>query len=203
VRAHQEEIRAVARGPHLTDTRPVDMPTLMREFDHEIALEDGARLRLRPIVAADETLLMALHSRLSQQTAYQRFFTLMGRLPLDWAHYLANVDYRRRLALVAVDPDTSDLVAVARYETTADAQTVEVAFVVEDSWQNRGLGTALFSELLRAAAMNGIEHFRAWVLADNRRMLDLIARFATMGQRRLEQGVVEVTFTATPSVGVR
>ena len=179
------------------------MPTLMREFDHEIALEDGARLRLRPIVAADETLLMALHSRLSQQTAYQRFFTLMGRLPLDWAHYLANVDYQRRLALVAVDPGTSDLVAVARYETIADAQTAEVAFVVQDSWQNRGLGTSLFGELLRAAGMNGIERFRAWVLADNRRMLDLITRFGTIEQQRMEQSVVEVTFTAAPAVRVR
>lgn len=179
------------------------MPTLMHEFDHEIVLEDGARVRLRPIVAADEALLMALHSRLSQQTTYQRFFTIMRRLPVDWAHYLANVDYQRRLALVAVDPHTSDLVAVARYETTSDAQTAEVAFVIQDSWQNRGLGTSLFAELLRAAAMNGIERFRAWVLADNRRMLDLIARFGTIEQRRMEQGVVEVTFTAAPGVRVR
>lgn len=179
------------------------MPTLMREFDHEVVLKDGARLHLRPIAAEDETSLVALHSRLSQQTTYQRFFTIMRRLPLNWAHYLAHVDYERRLALVAVDPRTSDLVAVARYETAADGQTAEVAFVVQDDWQNRGLGTALFGELLRAAAMNGIASFRAWVLAENRRMLDLIARFGMISQRRLEQGVVEVTFTPTSSVRVR
>jgi RimJ/RimL family protein N-acetyltransferase len=179
------------------------MPTPMHEFDHEIVLADGARVRVRPIVAADETLLVALHNRLSQETTYQRFFTIMRRLPLDWAHYLANVDYQRRLALVAVDPNTSEVVAVARYEAMRDAQTAEVAFVVQDSWQNRGLGTSLFAELLRAAAMNGIERFRAWVLADNRRMLDLIARFGTIEDQRIEQGVVDVAFTGAPRVRAR
>jgi RimJ/RimL family protein N-acetyltransferase len=172
------------------------MATLMREFDREIVLKDGARIRLRPIGPGDEAALVALHGRLSQQSAYQRFFMIMPRLPVNWAHYLANVDYERRLALVAVDSDTADVVAVARYETTSDARTVEVAFVVQDSWQNRGLGTCLFGELVRAATLNGIDRFRAWVLADNRRMLDLIARFGTVAERRLEQGVVELVFTA-------
>ena len=180
----------------MVDTRPVDVATLMREFDHEIVLNDGARVRLRPIVRGDEASLVALHGRLSQQSAYQRFFTIMRRLPLNWAHYLANVDYQRRLALVAADPETADLVAVARYETMSDPRSAEVAFVVQDSWQNRGLGTRLFGELLHAASLNGIERFRAWVLADNRRMLDLIARFGAIAERNVAQGVVELVFTA-------
>jgi RimJ/RimL family protein N-acetyltransferase len=174
----------------------------MREFDHEIVLKDGARVRLRPILPGDEVSLVALHGRLSQQSAYQRFLMIMPRLPLNWAHYLANVDYQRRLALVAVDPDTADLVAVARYETTSDPRTVEVAFVVQDSWQNRGLGTRLFGELVRAATLNGMDRFRASVLADNRRMLDLIARFGAIAERTLEQGVVELVFTAPRSARV-
>lgn len=174
----------------------MDAETLRREFDREVVLKDGARVRLRPILPTDEAGLVALHGRLSQQSAYQRFLTLMPRLPRSWAHHLANVDYQGRLALVAVDPDTADLVAVARYETTADPRMVEVAFVVQDSWQNRGLGTRLFGELVRAASLNGIERFRALVLADNRRMLDLIARFGVVAARHLEQGVVEVVFTA-------
>ena len=117
------------------------------------------------------------------------------RLPPDWAHYLANVDYRRRLALVAVDPATESLVAVARHEPTAAADIVEVAFVVQDAWQNRGLGTRLFGALLAAANRNGFTRFRASVLADNRRMLDMIARFASVTARRLEHGIVELEFT--------
>jgi RimJ/RimL family protein N-acetyltransferase len=177
----------------------VDLATLTREFDREIVLKDGAHVRLRPILPGDEAALVALHGRLSLQSAYQRFFTVMRRLPLDWARYLANVDYERRLALVAVEPSTGDVVGVARYEATSDPRTVEVAFVVQDSWQNRGLGTCLFGELLQAARRNGVERFRAWVLADNRRMLDLIARFGAIGERRLENGVVELLFTAPAS----
>ena len=111
-------------------------------------------------------------------------------------HHLANVDYRHRLALVAVDPDTADLIGVARYEGTSEPATAEVAFVVQDDWQNRGLGTLLFGELLRAARLNRINRFRAWVLADNRRMLDLVARFGAVIDRTVENGVVELVFVA-------
>jgi RimJ/RimL family protein N-acetyltransferase len=189
-------------GEVFLDTLVVDLAALTREFDREIVLKDGARIRLRPILPGDEASLVALHGRLSQQSAYQRFFTIMRRLPLNWAHYLANVDYERRLALVAVEPGTGDVVGVARYEATSDPRTVEVALVVQDSWQNRGLGTRLFAQLLHAATLNGVERFRAWVLADNRRMVDLIARFGVIGERHLEQGVVELLFTAPASARV-
>ena len=95
-----------------------------------------------------------------------------------------------------MDPDA--LIAVARYEPAGEVGAAEVAFVVQDDWQDRGLGTVLFSELLAAAQMNGIQRFRAWVLADNRRMLDLIARLGDVSQRSIDQGVVELSFTARP-----
>ncbi len=68
----------------------------MTESDR--TLEGGLRLRL--IRPDDEPRLVALYDRLSRHTAYQRFFTVMRRLPIDWAHFLANVDYQTRLALV-------------------------------------------------------------------------------------------------------
>ena len=72
---------------------------------------------------------------------------------------------------------------------------VEVAFVVADGWQNRGLGTILFRRLMDAARARGVVGFRAWVLADNTRMLDLIARLGDVHARTLEQGVVELVFS--------
>ena len=57
----------------------------------------------------------------------------------------------------------------------------------------------LFSELLAAAELNGIRRFRAWVLADNRRMLDLIARLGEITQRSIDQGMAELVFTARPA----
>ena len=168
-------------------------------FDRELTLRDGSRVRMRPIRPDDAPRLIALYEHLSGDTRYQRFFSVMRRLPPDWASFLATVDYARRFALVAEapgDPDT--LVAVARYEPAGEPDTAEVAFVVQDAWQGRGLGTLLFGTLLEAAAGNGIRRFRAWVLADNRRMLGLIAHLGEVQQRAWEAGVVELTFVARP-----
>jgi RimJ/RimL family protein N-acetyltransferase len=166
------------------------------ELVRVVTTTDGVRVRIRPIRPDDAPRLIALYDRLSRHTAYQRFFTIMQRLPPDWARMLASVDYVSRLALV-VQPEASadEVVGVARYEPTDRPDTVEVAFVLQDGWQNRGLGTVLLGDLLSAARARGIRRFRAWVLADNTRMLDLLNRFTTITERKLEHGVVEVTFT--------
>ena len=170
------------------------MDTLsLSRFDRALTLSTGERVRLRPIRPEDEPRLSELYDRLSRDTRYQRFFTVMRRLPLDWAHFLANVDYDRRFALVIEDlsaPVTS-LVGVARYEAGVGDEP-EVAFVVEDRWQGKGLGTTLLMELFRAAVDNGYTRFSAFVLADNRRMLELFTRYADVLERRVEQGVVEL-----------
>jgi RimJ/RimL family protein N-acetyltransferase len=166
-------------------------------FQHDVTLRDGTRVRMRPIRPDDEPRLVGLYDRLSQDSRYQRFFSIRRRLPPDWAHFLANVDYVRRFALVVEAPgDPQTVIAVARYEPTGEPECAEVAFAVEDAWQNRGLGTVLFRELLAAAKGNGITRFCAWVLGDNRRMLDLIARLGKIQQRSYGQGVVELAFTA-------
>jgi GNAT superfamily N-acetyltransferase len=170
------------------------------DLEREVIADGDERVRLRPIRADDAPRLQALHARLSRQTIYQRFFSVLKRLPTDWARYLAEVDYRRRLALVLErGPATApELVAVGRYEPTEDPAMAEVALVVEDPWQRRGLGRLLLTELLRAAEERGVRRFRADVLADNTRMLDLIARSGVIESRRLEGGVVSLVFSRGP-----
>ena len=177
----------------------MDVVPYPADLEREISLRDGARVRIRPIRDDDAPALVDFYGRLSQQTAYQRFFAVMRRLPPDWARLLAHVDYRRRLALVAEDVSTDPptLIGVARYEPTERADTVEVAFVVQDGWQNRGLGTRLFDELLAAAVARGFRRFQAFVLSDNRRMLDLISRFGEVESRTMGSGVTELVFRRT------
>jgi acetyltransferase len=71
-----------------------------KDVEREVTLKNGARVRVRPILPEDEARLVTLYGRLSRHTAYERFFTVMKRLPANWAHHFANVDYRRRMALV-------------------------------------------------------------------------------------------------------
>ena len=173
------------------------------ELAREVVLRNGARVRVRAIRPDDAPRLVALFDRLDRDTVYHRFFTPMKRLPPDWARRLATVDYRRRLALVAeheagVEPE---LVGVARWEPTDDPETAEVAAVVEDRWQNQGLGTVLLADLLRAAEVRGISRFRAWVLADNARMLRLLARLAEVRERRTRRGVTELLLTRRDVAG--
>jgi acetyltransferase len=156
-----------------------------------ISLTDGTRVTLRPIRSDDESALTALYERLSPQTAYQRFFTVMRRLPPNWAHILANVDYDRRMAFVAIGPG-DELIGVARYAYDEPAREAEIAVVVEDRWQSRGLGTLLLSELIGYAQEKGIATLRAYVLAENVRMLKLLRRVATILDRKLESGVVSL-----------
>jgi len=168
-------------------------------FDRELTLRDGTGVRMRPIRPDDAPRLVALYDHLSRDSRYHRFFSVMQRLPPDWARFLATVDYQRRFALVAEAPgDPETLIAVARYEPGSEPDIAEVAFAVQDDWQGRGLGTVMFGELLAAAEANGIRRFQAWVLADNRRMLALITRFGEVQRRAFAQGVVELVFVARP-----
>jgi acetyltransferase len=163
-----------------------------------VRLRDGAEVRIRPIRPDDAAALTALYGRLSPERAYQRFFTVMRRLPPDWARILASVDHDRNEAIVAAGPD-GELVGVARYSSGAEADAAEIALVVQDAWQGRGLGGSLLAPLLAHAEGRGITCFRAYVLADNHRMLRLIHDLGVVSDRSLDQGVVSLRFTRRPN----
>ena len=162
----------------------------------DLTLKNGETLRIRPIRPDDEPRLAALYDRLSRRTAYQRFFTVMRRLPADWIHYFANVDYRSRLALVAERETVAgvELVGVGRFEPSDAESTAEVAFVLEDGYQGQGLGQVLLDEIVRAGTERGLKRFRAEVLGENHRMLRLLARRTRILERTVAQGVVSVLF---------
>ncbi len=165
-------------------------------LERQMALKNGETLRIRPIRPDDEQRLVELYSRLSRHTAYQRFFTVMRRLPSDWVHYFANVDYSRRLALVAERETVAgvELVGVGRYEPSDEEGTGEVAFVLEDGYQGQGLGAVLLDAVVRAGMDRGLTRFRAFVLAENRRMLSLLKHHTRIIESRTEQGETTVLF---------
>ncbi|MFD0854198.1 GNAT family N-acetyltransferase, partial [Actinomadura adrarensis] len=108
-------------------------------WEADVVLTDGGTAHLRPIRPQDADLLRAFHARLSPESIYYRFFSPRPRLSEREIAHFTNVDYDRRVALIATIGGA--MVAVVRYDQLNDRPgTAEVAFLVEDAHQGRGLG---------------------------------------------------------------
>lgn len=144
---------------------------------HEITLRSGHQVLVRALRPDDGPGLAEAFEQLSETSRYRRFFTAKPHLPEPLLAYLTAVDHHDHEALVAVAPDSGQLVGVARYVRIPEApDQAEVAVTVLDSWQRRGLGTVLLRELAQRAAQEGIRYFAAEILAENRPMLTLAQR---------------------------
>ena len=157
----------------------------------KVTLADGGPVRIRPILPSDLGLLQLLHRSLSDETVRLRFFGPRRELPLRELERFVTVDYFDRLAIVAVVD--GELVAVGRYDRPPGSIEAEVAFVVRDDHQKRGLGTVLLRNLASAAKAVGISRLVADTLPENHPMLDVFRHAGFPEHARLEQGVVRVT----------
>jgi RimJ/RimL family protein N-acetyltransferase len=163
----------------------------------ETRLADGTPVRIRPIRPADVRWIIPAFRRLSPETVYQRFFTIMKELPADLARRFTNVDHVTRQALVAeISKGISYQPAgIARYEPCEQGGEAEVAVLVADRYQNRGIGRVLFHSILQAAVENGIHTFSADVLSENRRMMHLLQSETEIRESKVQQGVTHCAFT--------
>lgn len=161
------------------------------EWEFDALLADGATAHLRPIREDDSEALMVFHSTLSPETVYKRFFGFHPVLSPAEAEHFAHVDYVDRFALVATMG--GELVAVARYDRTAP-DTADVAFVVADACQGRGVGSLLLEHLAAAARERGIRRFTAQVLHGNRAMLGVFRDAGFEVALSRSRDVVDVEF---------
>jgi len=145
-----------------------------------VTLRDGARITLRPLAGNDRPRVAASFARLSEESRYRRFFTTKNELSEADLDRLLDVDHRDHEAIVAIDPETDQLVGVARYvRLTEDGEVAEVAVTVADDWQGRGLGRALLDRLTYRARQEGVRYFSALVQSDNHASLGLVAAFGS------------------------
>lgn len=164
-----------------------------------MTLADGARLRVRPIVAADREPLADAFDRLSDRSRRQRFLAPKPRLSARELDYLTDVDHVTHEALVAIDETTGEIVAVGRYATGgAGGPAADMALVVVDAWQRRGIGHALAVRLVERARANGITRLTGTALADNLRVRTLLDRLG-FRVRSVSAGVVEVELDVPPA----
>jgi RimJ/RimL family protein N-acetyltransferase len=154
-----------------------------------LALADGTLVGVREVRAGDAPALKRLVGRLSERSVRLRYFGPMKELSDAQARRFAEVDGVDRYALVALDPEDEEIVAVVRYEREGDSDAAEYAALVEDRLQGRGLGLSLTRSLIEAARENGIGRLNAYVLPENKAMLGLLRDLGLPERVRWEEGV--------------
>ncbi|MGD0649558.1 MAG: GNAT family N-acetyltransferase [Verrucomicrobiia bacterium] len=149
-----------------------------KELRTSYLLNDGTQINFRPIHPTDEPLMRDLFYNLSQQTIYYRFMSNMTRVPRRQIEDFVYIDHRNEVAIVGTLPAAhgEDIIAMGSYYLDPKTNRAEVAFVVDDKWQKRGIGTFLLNYLARIARRNGISGFTAEVLRDNRAMQAVISK---------------------------
>ncbi len=168
------------------------------KWETDTILSDGRTVAIRPIKPSDADRIEEFHGRLSPESIYFRFFTPMPKLSEVMLSRFVNVDYVDRMALIALLGDV--IIAVARYDRLPGSGTAEVAFLVDDAHQGRGLATLMLEFLVEAAREAGIHRFIADTLPENARMLRVFRDAGFADTRAFEDGVIRVTFDIEPTV---
>jgi acetyl coenzyme A synthetase (ADP forming)-like protein len=158
----------------------------------DVVVADGGVVHLRPLRHEDGALMLELSERLSDETVYSRFFTYRRPQTDEDLEPFLDLDYHERFALVA-ELDSA-IVAVGRYMWEPERHSAEVAFVVEDQHQLRGIGSILLEHLAAIARSNGIHRFHATTMGGNAKMLSVFAGTGYTLHRSLDQGLWDIDF---------
>jgi len=164
------------------------------QYETTVKLREGTEALIRPIKPDDEPMMKEMFYSFSQETVYLRYHGTLMSMPHNKLQVFCNVDYDTEMALIGVvgEPGTEEVVAVGRYMTDATKTSAEMAFVVRDDYQRKGLGTILFERLLEIGNANGIYNFQADVLSENSGMLKIFHRSGMNIQTSIDEGVVRV-----------
>jgi nicotinate phosphoribosyltransferase len=157
-------------------------------------LRDGNRIRIRPVVVADQEEIARGFERLSVESRVSRFFIPPAHLSDTMLRYLTQIDYSNHVALgaFAIDEPGEPGVAIARYVRLADDPTcAEAAVTVLDEYQRRGIATVLLETLALIALQNGVVRFCGFVKWENDDVLEL-ARSVGASVQHSSNGVARV-----------
>ena len=155
---------------------------------------EGFSLLLRPVKISDEPLLKDFFNFLSDQSLYRRFISVRKDTPHERLQEFVVIDYTKEMVILATikDAEVEKVVGVGQYGINETNHTAEVALVVRDEDQNKGVGLELLSYLTYLAKREGLLGFTAEVLVENKPMLHLFEKMGFDIQKRNEQGVYEL-----------
>jgi acyl-CoA hydrolase/GNAT superfamily N-acetyltransferase len=162
-----------------------------KEVRTTMLLDDGTLITFRAIEPTDEPATRDLFYSLSQETVYYRYMSHMKRIPRKQLQNFVYIDHRNEVAIVGTVPEAhgEEIIAIGRYYLDQKTNRAEVAFVVRDDWQNRGIGSFIMKHLATIAKRNGISGFTAEVMRDNKAMQAVINHSGMKVRSTLHEGV--------------
>jgi acyl-CoA hydrolase/GNAT superfamily N-acetyltransferase len=193
----RDELLAYAKKRNLVHMDQMPLSAAGRfypeQYEHAATI-DGAKIFFRPIKPTDEAMEREFFYSLSDETVYYRFFNLIKAMPHEKIQPFVNIDYREEMALVGLlgEPGDEEIIAIGRFRIDPADNMAEVAFVVRDDWQNRGIGAYLMQKLIEIAREKGIDGFKAEVLAANKKMLHVFHKCGFPVHSKLEEGAYSI-----------
>ena len=167
-----------------------------------VSLRDGSHVRVRQAHRSDRELLLRGFERLGPESRYRRFLVPMPQLTGAMVRYLTEVDHHDHEAIIALEEETGEGIAVVRYvRSTERHDAAEFAVTVIDDWQRRGLGTLLLEVTSARAREERITTFTALMLASNQEMMDVLKSLGPVRIVDRDAGTVEIEMPI-PAVGL-
>ncbi|HZU61436.1 MAG TPA: GNAT family N-acetyltransferase [Solirubrobacteraceae bacterium] len=174
---------------------PISPASYPREQEADVLLRDGSTVRVRPVRRDEAEAVRRFLEDVSPESIAFRFF---GTPSAEWiVQWSTDVDYADRFALVA-ETGAAHLVAHAAYIREGEGRA-EVAFLVADSWQGRGISTILLAHLAAIAERHGISTFTAEVLPSNHRMIEVFRESGFPVEMRSSPDAIHVEFPTSLS----
>lgn len=166
------------------------------ELEKYETLHDGTEIFFRPVKPSDEAALAEMLYSLSEESVHKRYFSYTVAFPHRDVQQLTNIDYKQNIAIVGVIPGVSDdeIVAIAQYFLEPKTRSAEVAFIVQDEWQQKGMGTFLLDYITRIAKQRGVKRFYAKVLPSNKAMLAVFHNSGYKVNTAFDGEVYDVTY---------
>jgi len=160
-------------------------------FTFEVCLPDGSEILVRPIKPEDEPLMRELFYTFSEETIRLHFMQPKKTISHEELARYCQIDYDREMALVAVKNENGRerILAVVRLVRLPDELSAEMAIVVGDPWQGKGLGKLLCEIALAVAKEMGLKRIYMDILAENQRMLNLAFKLGFQILNREEDSI--------------
>ncbi|MFF7778878.1 GNAT family N-acetyltransferase [Streptomyces tanashiensis] len=174
-------------------------------WEADVVLRDGGTARIRPITADDADRLVSFYEQVSDESKYYRFFAPYPRLSAKDVHRFTHHDFVDRVGLAATVG--GEFIATVRYDrinaqglpASFPADEAEVAFLVQDAHQGRGVASALLEHIAAVARERDIRRFAAEVLPANTKMIKVFTDAGYTQKRSFEDGSVRLHLDLEPT----